>query len=94
MAAGVTYDPEADALTISFTAAPTVEGEEVHPGVILHFDATDRIVAIEALHVSKTLAKGAVSLLRQPANSAERVRPSAQEATGPDQRNPVQDCPR
>lgn len=51
MAADVTYDPEVDALTISFTAAPTVEHEEVHPGVILHFDATDRSVAIEVLHV-------------------------------------------
>lgn len=67
MAAGVTYDPEADALTISFTTAPTLEGEEVHPGVILHFDATDRIVAIEVLHVTKTLAEDAVSLLRQAA---------------------------
>ena len=67
MAADVTYDPEADALTISFTAAPTAEGEEVHPGVILHFDAADRIVAIEVVHVSKVLAAGAVELLRQAA---------------------------
>ncbi|HJU18093.1 MAG TPA: DUF2283 domain-containing protein [Stellaceae bacterium] len=66
MAADVTYDPEADALTISFTATPTVEGDEVHPGVILHFDAADRIVAIEVLNVSKVLAEGAVPLLRQP----------------------------
>ena len=67
MAADVTHDPEADALTISFTMAPTVEGEEVHPGVILHFDAMDRIAAIEVLHVSKTLAVDAIPLLRQPA---------------------------
>jgi uncharacterized protein YuzE len=67
MAAEVTYDPEADAVTIAFTAAPTNEGEEVHPGVILHFDATDRIVAIEVLHVSKVLAEGAVPPLRQAA---------------------------
>ncbi|HTT79051.1 MAG TPA: DUF2283 domain-containing protein [Stellaceae bacterium] len=52
---------------ISFTTAPTIEGEEVHPGVILHFDATGRIVAIDVLHVSKTLAEDAVSLLRQAA---------------------------
>jgi uncharacterized protein YuzE len=94
MAADVTYDSEADALTISFTAAPTVEGEEVHPGVILHFDATDRIVAIEVLHVSKTLAEGAVPLLRRPANNAKRARPRPQGSTGPDQRKPVQDRPR
>jgi len=35
--------------------------------VILHFDATGRIVAIDVLHVSKTLAEDAVSLLRQAA---------------------------
>jgi len=67
MAVDVTYDPEADAVTIAFTAAPTLEGEEVHPGVILHFDASDRIVAVEVLHASKVLAEGAVQLLRQAA---------------------------
>jgi uncharacterized protein YuzE len=67
MAADVTYDPDADAVTVAFTAAATIEGEEVHPGVILHFDATDRIVAIEVLRVSKVLAEGAIRLLRQAA---------------------------
>jgi uncharacterized protein YuzE len=67
MAADMTYHPEADALTIAFTAASTVEGEEVHPGVILHFDARDRIVAIEVLHASKVLAEGAIPRLRQAA---------------------------
>jgi uncharacterized protein YuzE len=67
MAADVTYDPEADALTIAFTAALTAEGEEVHPGVILHFDAKDRIVAIEVLHAGKVLAEGAIPRLRQAA---------------------------
>ncbi len=62
MAPEVTYDAEADALTISFVPGPTVEGEEVHPGVILHFDAADRIVAVEVLHASKVLAEGAIAL--------------------------------
>ncbi len=67
MAADVTYDPEADALTISFGSATAVEGEEVHRDVILHFDAADRIVEIEVLRASKRLTDGAIALLRQAA---------------------------
>ena len=44
--ATVTYDPEADALGILFAPGPS-EGEEVSPGVILHFDGANRIVEIE-----------------------------------------------
>lgn len=66
MAANVTYDPQADALTVRFGSGPAVEGEEVRPGVVLHYDAADRIVAIEVLHASKTLAADALALL-QPA---------------------------
>jgi hypothetical protein len=31
---------------IRFDTATAADGEEVHPGVILHFDATSRIVGI------------------------------------------------
>jgi uncharacterized protein YuzE len=57
MAAEMTYGAEADALRVSFTPGPTVEEEEVHPGVILHFDAAGRIVAVELLHPSKVLCR-------------------------------------
>jgi len=63
MATGVTYDPEADALAINFGPG-AIEGEEVRPGVILHYDADDRVVAIEVLHVSKTLTPGAIAALQ------------------------------
>jgi uncharacterized protein YuzE len=66
MAADVRYDPDADALTIRF-GSPAVEGEEVRPGVFLHFDAQDRVVAIEVLHASKVLTEGAVMQLPQAA---------------------------
>jgi uncharacterized protein YuzE len=56
--ATVTYDPQADALDISFADVPS-EGEEVYPGVILHFDAENRVVEIEILGASKVLAAGA-----------------------------------
>ena len=64
--ATVTYDPEADALSILFALGPS-EGEEVSPGVILHFDATNRIVEIEILSASKRLAAGALTGLALPA---------------------------
>jgi uncharacterized protein YuzE len=64
--ATVTYDPEADALGIVFAPGPS-EGEEVSPGVILHFDAADRIVEIEILSASKRLAPGAFAGLALPA---------------------------
>jgi uncharacterized protein YuzE len=56
--ATVTYDPQADALDICFTDGPS-EGEEVYPGVILHFDVENRVVEIEILRESKVLAAGA-----------------------------------
>jgi uncharacterized protein YuzE len=60
--AAVKYDPQADAVSIVFGPGPS-EGEEVRPGVILHFDAEDRIVEIEILSASKVLAEGALDSL-------------------------------
>ena len=67
MAAAVTFDPEADALMIRFDTTAAVEGEEVHPGVILHFDGEGRIVGIEVLRVSETLSPVALSHLKAAA---------------------------
>jgi len=48
----VHVDPEADALYIRLNEE-TIEGtEEVHPGVILDFDAAGQVVGIEMLHIS------------------------------------------
>ena len=63
--ATVTYDPQADAFDISFAPGPS-EGEEVYPGVILHFDADNRIVEIEILSASKILAPGTLDGLPLP----------------------------
>jgi uncharacterized protein YuzE len=57
--ANMTYDPEADAALISLGAGAH-EGQEVYPGVILHFDAADRIVEIEILSASKRLTPAAL----------------------------------
>ena len=63
MATDVTYDLDADALAINLGPERPIEGEEVSPGVILHFDDAGRIVSIELLNASKTLAHGATTAL-------------------------------
>jgi uncharacterized protein YuzE len=66
MAAAVSYDPEADVLYIELVAGaegPDTEGQEVHPGVMLMFDAEGRIIGIEITSASKILPPGAVDNL-------------------------------
>jgi uncharacterized protein YuzE len=55
----VDYDPEADALYVRFSASTVVESEEVAPGVVLDFDETGRLVAVEVLDAKRNLAPGA-----------------------------------
>jgi len=49
------YDPTTDALYLRLADAPVVESEEVRPGIVLDFDAQNRVVSVEVLHVSKNL---------------------------------------
>ena len=53
------YDSEADAFVLRFADARVVESEEVRPGLILDFDAEGRLVALEVLDASASLAAGA-----------------------------------
>jgi uncharacterized protein YuzE len=46
-------DQVADALYLALADADIVESEEVAPGVIVDYDADQRIVGIELLHLSK-----------------------------------------
>lgn len=46
-------DEEADALHLQLADVPVVESEEVAPGVIVDYDASDQVVGIEVLHLSK-----------------------------------------
>ena len=52
----VQFDPEADALYVSFSGGKIAETEEVRPGVMFDYDADGRIVALEFLYVSKNLS--------------------------------------
>ena len=69
--AAVTYDPEADVLYVELAHAkdPGNEGEEVHPGVVLMFDAVGKLIGIEIRPASKLVAAEAVVGLPCPARS-------------------------
>ena len=62
----MTYDPEADAAYIYLGDGPIIESEEVAPGIVLDYDAEDRVVGIEVLGASKVLAPGDWSKARLP----------------------------
>ena len=49
------YDPEVDAAYVTLTDAAVADSEEVKPGIVLDYDASNRIVGIEILNVRKQL---------------------------------------
>ncbi|MFM2042211.1 MAG: hypothetical protein RLY86_787 [Pseudomonadota bacterium] len=51
----VRFDQYADALYIRLDEAAVEESEEVTPGVVLDFDASNRVVGIEILRVRERL---------------------------------------
>lgn len=53
-----TYDPDSDALYVRLADASIESSEEVRPGIVLDFDASGRLVAIEVLDVKLRLARG------------------------------------
>ena len=48
----VVYDSKTDILTIILRETPIVESDEEKPGVILDYDASDKIVSMEVLDAS------------------------------------------
>jgi uncharacterized protein YuzE len=64
----MSYDPLADAAYIALADGLVTESEEIAPGVVLDFDAEGRVLGIEVLQASKTMAPGA---LADPAVAAE-----------------------
>jgi uncharacterized protein YuzE len=49
----ITYDPQVDVLTMTFSSAPVEESDEDKPGVILDYDKDGKIVGMEILDASK-----------------------------------------
>ena len=52
----VHFDPETDAMYVTFSDKDVAETQEVRPGVLFDLDAAGRIVAIEVLNASQALA--------------------------------------
>jgi uncharacterized protein YuzE len=49
------YDPEVDAAYLTLSEAPVVDSEELKPGIVVDYDAQNRIVGIEVLNVRRQL---------------------------------------
>jgi uncharacterized protein YuzE len=49
------YYPETDSLYIDLNARPSVDSREIRDGVVIDFDATDRIVGIDIQRASEVL---------------------------------------
>lgn len=53
----VNYDPEADALTITFREATVENSDEIAEGWIADYDADGNIVALEILDASEIITR-------------------------------------
>ena len=51
------YDKKSDALYMRFNAKPVFESDQVSDNVIIDYDKSGRIIALEVLDVSKKMAK-------------------------------------
>ena len=47
------YDPEVDAAYLMLSAGKVVASEEVQPGVIVDYDADERLLGVEILRFSR-----------------------------------------
>ncbi len=56
-------DKEADALYLRLDASAIAESEEVSPGVVLDYNASNEVVGVEILHLSKRSSKLNLSAL-------------------------------
>jgi uncharacterized protein YuzE len=51
------YDKSVDALAIRFSQKPTIESDEIQPGIIFDYDKSGKVIAIEIIGASKVLSK-------------------------------------
>ena len=60
----IKVDKESDALYFRLDESGIVESEEVRPGIILDFDANDRVVGVEFLRISERAAQEELSSIQ------------------------------
>ncbi|MBN1631694.1 MAG: DUF2283 domain-containing protein [Thermoleophilia bacterium] len=54
----VTFDEASDALYLRLDDTPIAESETVRPGVVLDYDAKDRVVGVEILGLIDRIDRG------------------------------------
>ena len=57
-------DKKADALYLRLDDSPIVDSEEVAPGIVLDYNASNEVVGLEMLHLSKRSSKLDLSALQ------------------------------
>ena len=60
----VKVDRDSDALYFRLDESAIVESEEVRPGVVLDFDANDRVVGVEFLGISARASRKELSTMQ------------------------------
>lgn len=63
------YFPDKDMLFIKLTDAPSTESEEIAPGVVLDFDAENRIVGVEIEDAGQRVDLSRLELIALPISS-------------------------
>lgn len=73
-----TYDPDADAIGVSFKpdGVEYAESEEVAPGLVLDYGADGRVIGVEILGVRRFLTE---RLIATPDATPEATKPAAAE---------------
>lgn len=54
------FDKDADALYLRLDESPIIESEEVRPGVVLDFNASNQVVGVELLNIGKRIPEDAL----------------------------------
>ena len=49
----IKYDADVDALYIALAEGEVADSEQVHAGVVIHYDQADNLIGVEVLHVQK-----------------------------------------
>jgi uncharacterized protein YuzE len=65
------YYKETDSLYIDLTDAPSVESQEVRPGIVLDFDAAGHLVGIDIDHASERASLQSLQIEELPLRPVE-----------------------